>query len=460
MLAKYKVLIAGITAFLVAVAGFFLLRPEKPESPAQVAQLHGKRNIMVLGVDRRSGDTGRSDTLFVTMLDTSRNQAALLSVPRDTLVSIPGHGWDKVNHAYAYGGHDLSRKTLENFLGIQINNYVLVDFQGFIKLVDAIGGVDIDVEKPMQYADPYDGENGLVINLQPGRQHMDGTTAIQYVRYRDEEGDIGRVARQQKFMKAVFAKLRSTSLLTRAPEIARTLYQSIETDLSVTDLASLLVTFAKNVSGTSQLETAMVQGSPAYLDDVSYWIPNMMALRQQVAQFQGVQPGESYKLAAQIAKKKYDALLGTNSVAGNGEKRQIKVRSQELKKAVEQSRKMDREKGGPGNPGQNGMGIQSPGSSKSLPAPRKKALRASIVNCSGNPQAGSLAAGDARAVGFTVVSVTTGSPMERTQVLINAGSREAEERAANLPFDYLLLQGAVSPGSGDAVIYVGRDYGK
>lgn len=460
MLAKYKVLIAGITAFLVAVAGFFLLRPEKPESPAQVAQLHGKRNIMVLGVDRRSGDTGRSDTLFVTMLDTSRNQAALLSVPRDTLVSIPGHGWDKVNHAYAYGGHDLSRKTLENFLGIQINNYVLVDFQGFIKLVDAIGGVDIDVEKPMQYADPYDGENGLVINLQPGRQHMDGTTAIQYVRYRDEEGDIGRVSRQQKFMKAVFAKLRSTSLLTRAPEIARTLYQSIETDLSVTDLASLLVTFAKNVSGTSQLETAMVQGSPAYLDDISYWIPNMMALRQQVAQFQGVQPGESYKLAAQIAKKKYDALLGTNSVAGNGEKRQIQVRSQELKKAVEQSRKMDREKGGPGNPGQNGMGIQSPGSSKSLPAPRKKALRASIVNCSGNPQAGSLAAGDARAVGFTVVSVTTGSPMERTQVLINAGSREAEERAANLPFDYLLLQGAVSPGSGDAVIYVGRDYGE
>lgn len=460
MLAKYKVLIAGITAFLVAVAGFFLLRPEKPESPAQVAQLHGKRNIMVLGVDRRSGDTGRSDTLFVTMLDTSRNQAALLSVPRDTLVSIPGHGWDKVNHAYAYGGHDLSRKTLENFLGIQINNYVLVDFQGFIKLVDAIGGVDIDVEKPMQYADPYDGENGLVINLQPGRQHMDGTTAIQYVRYRDEEGDIGRVDRQQKFMKAVFAKLRSTSLLTRAPEIARTLYQSIETDLSVTDLASLLVTFAKNVSGTSQLETAMVQGSPTYLDDISYWIPNMMALRQQVAQFQGVQPGESYKLAAQIAKKKYDALLGTNSVAGNGEKRQIQVRSQELKKAVEQSRKMDREKGGPGNPGQNGMGIQSPGSSKSLPAPRKKALRASIVNCSGNPQAGSLAAGDARAVGFTVVSVTTGSPMERTQVLINAGSREAEERAANLPFDYLLLQGAVSPGSGDAVIYVGRDYGK
>ena len=179
MLAKYKALIAGITALVVAVAGFFLLGQEKKTDPGQTAQLHGKRNILVLGVDRRTGDTGRSDTLFVTMLDTSRNQAALLSIPRDTLVPIPGYGWDKVNHAYAYGGQELSRKTLENFLGIRISNYVLVDFQGFIKLVDAIGGVDIDVEKPMQYTDPYDGEKGLVISLQPGKQHMDGTTAIQ-----------------------------------------------------------------------------------------------------------------------------------------------------------------------------------------------------------------------------------------------------------------------------------------
>ena len=105
-------------------------------------------------------------------------------------------------------------------------------------------------------------------------------------------------------MKAVFARLRSASLLTRAPEIAHTLYQSIDTDLSVTDLASLLVTFAKNVSGTSQLETAMVQGSPAYIDDISYWIPNMTALRQQVARLQGEEPGEGYRLAAQAAQGK------------------------------------------------------------------------------------------------------------------------------------------------------------
>lgn len=458
MLAKYKALIAGITALVVAVAGFFLLGQEKKTDPGQTAQLHGKRNILVLGVDRRTGDTGRSDTLFVTMLDTSRNQAALLSIPRDTLVPIPGYGWDKVNHAYAYGGQELSRKTLENFLGIRISNYVLVDFQGFIKLVDAIGGVDIDVEKPMQYTDPYDGEKGLVISLQPGKQHMDGTTAIQYVRYRDEEGDIGRVVRQQKFMKAVFARLRSASLLTRAPEIAHTLYQSIDTDLSVTDLASLLVTFAKNVSGTSQLETAMVQGSPAYIDDLSYWIPNMTALRQQVARLQGEEPGEGYRLAAQAAKEKYDELLGTNSAAGSGEKRKIEIRSQELKKAVEQSRKMDGEKAG--MPAGNGSSAARERTAPNLPPPPQKKLKASLVNCSGNPRYGVEAANDARNAGFSIVSITNGSPMDRTQVLINAGSTAAEERTGALPFDFQLIQGAVSPSSGDVVIYVGKDYGK
>ena len=130
---------------------------------------------------------GRSDTLFVAMLDTQKNRISLLSVPRDTLVKIPGHGWDKVNHAYAFGGHALSQKTLEGFW-VFPSTTIFGGFRGFVDLVNAIGGVDIDVEKPMQYQDPYDDNGGLVINLQPGRQHMDGTTAIQYVRYRDEEG--------------------------------------------------------------------------------------------------------------------------------------------------------------------------------------------------------------------------------------------------------------------------------
>ena len=117
--------------------------------------LSGKRNIVVMGCDIRKDDAGRSDTLFVVMMDKSDKKAALLSVPRDTRVKIKGHGWDKINSAFAYGGHKLTQETVQDFLGIRLHNYVVVDFQGFKGLVDAVGGVDINVEKRMYYYDPY-----------------------------------------------------------------------------------------------------------------------------------------------------------------------------------------------------------------------------------------------------------------------------------------------------------------
>ena len=121
-------------------------------------RLGSKRNIVVLGVDGREkdDDPGRSDTLFVVMFDPKSKNVSLLSIPRDTRVRIPGHGWDKINHAYAFGGHKLTQQTTEELLGIQVNNYVMVDFSGFESLVDAIGGIDIDVEKDMYYYDDWD----------------------------------------------------------------------------------------------------------------------------------------------------------------------------------------------------------------------------------------------------------------------------------------------------------------
>ena len=113
--------------------------------------------------------------------------------------------YDKINHAYAYGGHELTQKVVESFLNVPINYYVLIDIQAFEKIIDAVGGVDIDVEKRMYYEDPWDDNGGLVIDLQPGLQHLNGKTAIQYVRYRDGEGDIGRINLSKKFMKAFLA---------------------------------------------------------------------------------------------------------------------------------------------------------------------------------------------------------------------------------------------------------------
>ena len=192
--------------------------------------LSGKKNIVVMGCDIRKDDVGRSDTLFVVMLDKSKKNAALLSVPRDTRVKIKGHGWDKINAAFAYGGQKLTRETVQDFLGIKLDNYVLVDFRGFKGLVDAVGGVDINVEKRMYYYDPYDG---FEIDLRPGMQHMDGKPAMQYVRYRDEEGDIGRIRRQQKFLMALYRHIASKNIIAKIPGISKQIMSMVKTDLSL-----------------------------------------------------------------------------------------------------------------------------------------------------------------------------------------------------------------------------------
>ena len=117
-----------------------------------------------------------------------------------------------------------------------MDHYIIVNTKAFPKLIDAIGGVDINVEKRMHYEDPWDDNGGLVIDLYPGEQHMDGEKAIQYVRYRDGEGDIGRIGRQQKFMKAVLEKLVSPAILPKLPEIVKTCSSVLKTDMSVTEL--------------------------------------------------------------------------------------------------------------------------------------------------------------------------------------------------------------------------------
>ena len=108
-----------------------------------------KSTIMIMGVDERADDVGRSDTLMVATIDPKLDQAALLSIPRDTRVKIKGHGYDKINAAYAYGGERLTQSTVEDFLGVNMDHYIIVNVKAFQRIIDALGGVDIDVEKRM-----------------------------------------------------------------------------------------------------------------------------------------------------------------------------------------------------------------------------------------------------------------------------------------------------------------------
>ena len=252
------------------------------DRPAPTSTLGSRTTIMLMGVDQRKDDVGRSDTLMVVSLDAKNDQVSLLSIPRDTRVKIKKHGFDKINAAYAYGGHKLTQSTVENFLGIPIDHYVIVDTSSFSKIIDAVGGVDIDVEKRMEYEDPWDDNGGLVIDLKPGMQHMNGATAITYVRYRDEEGDAGRVRRQQKFMRACADKLSSPSIVTKLPDVINEARRAVKTDLSVGDMISIAAVLKSADDADGGLKTGIVPGRWLYIDGVSYLVPNIERLGEIV----------------------------------------------------------------------------------------------------------------------------------------------------------------------------------
>ena len=280
---------------------------EKPVEKKQSEELltaKDKATIMIMGVDERDDDVGRSDTLMIASIDPKTNQASLLSVPRDTRVKIKGHGFDKINAAYAYGKERLSQDTVENLLGVSIDHYIIINTKSFKKIIDAIGGIDIDVPKRMHYEDPWDDDGGLIIDFQPGMQHMDGAKAVTYVRYRDEEGDLGRIRRQQDFVRACMEKIVSPSIIPKLPAVIKEVMDSIETDLSFRQLLEFAGTLKE--SKNNGLKTDMVPGKPLYIEGISYWIPDLNKLRLTVADTLGVSLSGKYKTKMEADIREYE----------------------------------------------------------------------------------------------------------------------------------------------------------
>ena len=271
-----------------------------------------KATVMIMGVDERADDVGRSDTLMIATLDPDKNQAALLSVPRDTRVKIKGHGFDKINAAYAYGGRKLTQETIESLLNTHIDHYIKINVHGFTKIIDALGGIDSDVEKRMYYEDQWDDDGGLYIDLQPGMQHMDGKTAITYVRYRDEEGDIGRIKRQQNFMKAVMDKLVSPTIIPKLPAIVSAVSDSVETDMSVSEILSFLGTLQD--AKDNGLKSEMLPGKPVYIEGISYWVPDISKTRQILANTLGIKINQSITTSIHEDNIEYEESIPDNAV--------------------------------------------------------------------------------------------------------------------------------------------------
>lgn len=222
-------------------------------------------NFLVMGADAVEGDRGRSDSLILVHADFQNNKATMISIPRDFRVDIPGNGKDKINHSFNFGGPALTIKTVEQFTGLSINHYVVVNYEGFINIVNSLGGIDVNVKEDMvddELGDPLD----------KGLQHLNGGQALFYVRFRNTAmGDFTRIADQQNFARSLINEGTRLKNTYKIPAMIQMLSNYIETDMTISEMLG----YANAVRGLKQenLTTVMLPGVPDMIGGVSYVIP-------------------------------------------------------------------------------------------------------------------------------------------------------------------------------------------
>lgn len=213
-------------------------------------------NVLLMGVDARGfskGEIPRSDTMLVASIDPVTKKISLFSLLRDTYTSIPNYGNNRINTAITHGP-DIAMQAASNLLGISVQYYVYTDFQGFIKLVDAVDGVDIEVEKDLYYVSKADNHE-YDIDLKQGFQHLDGEKALMYVRFRhDAMSDFARTERQRNLLGAIAEKMKTMSSLTKLPSILKEVNPYIDTNLTFNDIWKLATLGVQsNLQATEQI---------------------------------------------------------------------------------------------------------------------------------------------------------------------------------------------------------------
>ncbi|HWP95241.1 MAG TPA: LCP family protein [Syntrophomonadaceae bacterium] len=231
-------LLFGLFFAVGAGVGQMLHRLVFATSPAEQPKeflIEGTRtNILLLGVDARPGQThSRSDTMILVSLDPQLKKIAVISIPRDSRISINGN-MDKINAANAYGGPELATKLVGELLSTKVDYYVEMDFSGFKNIIDTLGGVEINVPQRM-YKPSED------IDLKPGQQRLDGRGSLAFVRFREYMyGDIQRTQQQQVFIKALAKEVLQPKTITRLPQLVDQVRQSVSTNLSAGDMLKLV----------------------------------------------------------------------------------------------------------------------------------------------------------------------------------------------------------------------------
>lgn len=233
-----------------------------------------KQNILLLGVDSNGEDSDiwegtRTDTIVVLNIDPKSKSLNAISIPRDSKVYLPGNnGIQKINAAHAIGGIKMTIRTIEDTLGIRIDKYIMVHDEAVKKIVEALGGVDIYVEKNMHYND-YSGN--LHINLTKGRHHLNADEVVGYLRFRhDAMGDIGRTQRQQWFLRGLLQEMQKPETIAKIPDILAVAKKYVKTDMSLYEM-SQYAAIAKHFD-LNNIEIATLPGAPNKKGYTSYWI--------------------------------------------------------------------------------------------------------------------------------------------------------------------------------------------
>jgi LCP family protein required for cell wall assembly len=272
------ILLCGITYYYLNI-----FAPRFIPRTLRVGTMRRPTTLLVVGTDynydvnskERLNVEGRTDSILLVRIDPARFKLTVLSIPRDSFVPIPGHGLQKINAAHVYGGIELLEQTIQALTGIKPDYYLKMNPVGMVKMVDLLGGVIIDVDKDLYYVDHA---GGLTINIKHGWRRLSGEQAEEYLRFRhDNEGDIGRIARQQKFMQALFQTISRPSNLLKSPVVLKLANQYLETDLSLADVMRL-ANFARMLT-MNDVTTFTAPGDIGMSDYAgSIWILNQAEL--------------------------------------------------------------------------------------------------------------------------------------------------------------------------------------
>ena len=280
-----KVLIAIVLLILVAGGAvfYFIVQPPAIETGAEVEEkverATGVYNVLIVGTDKVALNT---DTILVLSLDTTQHKVNVMSIPRDTMSNV-SRKVKKINAAYAVGGKgniDQLKTEIRYLMGFEVDNYIVVNLDAFEEIIDALGGVKIDVQRDMHYEDPY---QDLYIHIEKGEQILNGEEAIGFVRYRKgyAEGDLGRVKAQQQFIEALAKQVATPATVGKLPKLSSIILENMTTDLTTGELI-WFGTKALELNMAEDLTMHILPGEARTVNGLSYYVPKKKELLEIV----------------------------------------------------------------------------------------------------------------------------------------------------------------------------------